>query len=227
MISSNTQKSLLLIFLASLLCLSCKYWQDDTDKTNKRNPDSEIQVNIPFLTKEPKTFQTEVIISNFINGDKTETKYFIAKDGVKSLQTFNVGSENERSILRMKDNKTFLINHSSKNFRESFSGRTGNFENDITIEGLTSKWLNERKSVGFEKLEDKNGSTGYRIKFDDSKSSEVLIFIDEKLQIPIKQEFYDLVNDDKSLTFSVELKNFNTQVERSLFELPDTYEEIE
>ena len=91
---------------------------------------------------------------------------------------------------------------------------------------LTTKWLNQKNSAKFEKVDTENNLTKYLVKLEDSITSEVLIFIDEKIPFPVKQEFYSISDSEKVLTMSFEIKNYKTEVEDKLFELPKDYKEI-
>ncbi len=207
---------------------SCSLWNrisnSDSDKNPKNN--SKASANIPFSTKEPESFQAEIIVNTFINGEKNEQKYFIARKNGNSLQKFYAGSQNERSILRTAENKTFLINYQAKNYREIDSAKAPTFSEEKFIKNLTSKWLNEKASTTFEKFGAENNLTKYLVKFEDAKKSEVFIFVDEKLKLPVKQEFYSITENKKTLTFLLEMKNFKTEVDENLFELPKDFEAV-
>lgn len=226
MFSSNSQKVLFITFFAMMFASSCNSCRNTQEKEAAANSVLEIHTNIPFSTEEPENFQAEIITSSFANGVESEQNYFIAKSGAASLQKFNAGSKNEQSFLRTFENKTFLINKAAKNYREISKEKSDAFASDSLIENLTSKWLNEKDSVSFKKSGTENGLTKYRVKSEDSKDSEVLIYVDEKLKLPVKQEFYDVSNNRKTLKFSFELKNFKPQAEKILFELPKDFEKV-
>ena len=90
------------IFLAFVLlfCASCGFWQT-AENTNSNPPpiSEETKTGIPFESKEPEIFQTEIVVTNFLNGEKTEKIYFLARSGNKSLTVFNRGEKTEHSIL--------------------------------------------------------------------------------------------------------------------------------
>lgn len=214
-------------FLALMLCSSCNFWRSENKQNNAEIPDAEIQTNIPFSNKEPENFQAEIVVSNFANDKKSVQKYFIAKNDKSSIQKFDFGTENERSILRTGDNKIFLINKKSKNYRELSADNSEVFSDDSLIKNLTSKWLNEKSSASFEKLGTENALTKYRVTLEDGKSSEIFIFVDEKLKIPIKQEFYSVNGEEKKLQYSVEIQKIKINIDSKLFELPKGYKIID
>lgn len=227
MFSSNTYKVLFLLFIAILLTASCKFWQSNSEKNNFQTSDSEIQTNIPFSNKEPEIFQAEFIISSFVNGKKTEQKNFVAKKGGRFLATYRMKSSNKISYLFISEDKTYYINHDKKTFQKrGFSASNKDLPQISWRDFLTTKWLNEKTSSKFEKVESEDNLTKYLVKMDGSENSEVLVFIDEKIPFPVKQEFYSISNGEKVLTTLVEVKNYKTEVEDSLFKVPKDYKEI-
>ncbi len=225
MISSNSHKYLFFIFFALMLTASCRFCQTDPTRNKIQDPESEIQTDIPFSTKEPENFQADIVVTTVINGKTAERRYLIAKNGNRSLHTFDLESENERSILRLED-KTILIENKSKSYREISKENSANFIDDSLIKNLISKWLNEKVSASFVKLEVENGLTKYRVNLDSKTNSEILIFIDEKIQLPVRQEFYSIVENKIILNYTIELKNFKLLAEEQLFELPKDHKEI-
>ncbi len=208
---------------------ACSFWQTADNSNSLKDSEliAEVLTDIPFSTKEPENFQAEIVVSGFTDGGKTEQNYFIAKSGEKSLQKFYAGSENERSILRRDENEIFLINNELKNYREISGKNSDAFSDDSLIKNLTSKLLNEKASAGFEKLGTQENLTKYRVKFEDAKNSEIIIFVDEKIKLPVKQEFYSVAGDKKTLTYQIEIKNFKPQADDKLFELPKNYRRID
>jgi hypothetical protein len=80
----------------------------------------------------------------------------------------------------------------------------------------------------FENLGAENGLTKYRVRLKDmpKDASETLIYIDENLKIPVKQEFYTINGEQKILVFSMELRNLKLQTDDKLFELPKDYRKV-
>ena len=215
--------------LFSAFAAACGFWQSDEDNSNLSPGINfpETSAQIPFSTKEPERFQTDVVISNFINGRKTVRKYFIARDGGNFLQRFDADNEKGTSFLRTGDNKMFLVNHGSKTYREISGDQAEVFSDDSLIKNLTSKWLNEKTAATFEKLQPKENPAGYRVNFEEAKNSEVLIYVDENLNLPVRQEFYGVAGEQKTLLYSIELQNFQTETDGDIFALPEKYRKIE
>lgn len=210
------------LILASIS--ACKFWQsNDKPKTAKDLELAELSNSIPFASKEPTIFQTEILVSYFINGEKSQRKYFTARNYEKRLITFDFGETNAVSKLQTTDGKIFVINHEEKTFSEN-SVRKSVLESLEIDNFLTTKWLNEKANASFQNLGMENNLMKFLVKLE---SSEVVIFVDEKIIMPVKQEFYSVTDGQKSLTLSIELKNFKTEAEDKLFEVPMDFQKIE
>lgn len=224
-LSMKSIKLFLIIF--ALFCSSCGFWRSSENvNSNAIEISDEAKSNIPFESKEPEIFQTEIVITNFLNNEKTEKKYFLARSGNKTLTVFNRGAKAENSILN-DGTKTFFINSETKTFRENQSISNSVSSSDETLEFLTTEWLSKKTGASFEKLETQNNLTNYRVRLSDSSASEIILAYDETLKMPVKQEFYSILGEQKNLTMTIELKNFQTAADEKLFVLPQDYKRIE
>jgi len=176
--------------------------------------------NIPFPTKEPEIFQAEIIVSAYLGEAGTERRYFLARNGERSLITFDFGGATARSKLRTADGRVFILDHDRKISAEIPAGNTAPEENAELKDFLTTRWLNEKSPAVFKSLGTENKLAKYLVKPDDTEKSEILIYVDEKIKLPVRQEFYTLSGDRKILTSSVEIKNFKPSAEDKLFEVP-------
>lgn len=211
-----------------IFCLAaCGFWRT-SENTNANAPtiSEETKSEIPFESKEPDAFQTEIIVTNFINGEKTEKIYFVAKNGNKILTVFNRGEKTEHSILN-DGAKTYFFDKENKTFRESENVSNAAFSPDETSEFLTTEWLNRKTGASFEKLQTENNLTNYRVRLGDSNDSEIILTYDETLKMPVKQEFYSVSGGEKNLTMTIELRNFQTPADEKLFVLPQDYKRAE
>lgn len=221
----STKTFLALVFLFGPA--ACSFWQTAQDANSNTPPVSEeIKTGIPFESKEPETFQTDIVVTNFLNGEKTEKNYFAARLGNKSLTVFNAGEKNENSILIDGGRKVF-IDKENKIFRETENTLNGSSAADDTLEFLTTEWLSRKTEASFENLGTENNLTNYRVRLENSSLSEVILTYDENLKLPVKQEFYSISNERKILTMTVELKNFQTSADEKLFVLPQDYKRVE
>ena len=212
MFSSNSIK----IFLAFVLlsCQACSFWRGETGATPSPTPfvAEELKSAIPFSTKEPDVYQTEIVVT--ANG--VEDKSFTARNETKRLIIFDFGTESETAVLELGENQTFLIAPYRKIYAEKeFDG------NSIeTANVLTAELLNQKKDARYEMLGAENNLLRYRVNLDDAQNSEIIVSVDEKIGLPVKQEFYSVGGEQKFLTSVVELKNFSLQTDAKFFEIP-------
>lgn len=217
----------LFLIIFALLCSSCGFWRSGKDEnSNVAIISDEAKSDIPFESREPDIFQTEIVVTNFLNEEKTEKKYFLARSGNKNLTIFNQGEKSESSVLN-DGAKTFFVNTETKTFRESQTGSSEVSASDETLDFLTTEWLSGKTGANFEKLEAQNNLTNYRVRLSDSNASEIILTYDETIKMPVKQEFYSISGEQKVLTMTIELKNFQTSADEKLFVLPQDYKRVE
>lgn len=224
MSSSNRFKLIFFLSLAIVFNSACRFWGGSTTKTNPDSPVAEVQTDIPFNTKEPETFQAEIILSNYIGGNKAKRNHFIAKKGVKNLIAFDYGTENETATLQTNESDVYFIDRKQKTIRKKTGSDPADAIDDLK-KFLTTKWLNEKSAGEFEDLGVVDNFLKFRVTLSDSEKTEVLIFVDKDLNIPVKQEFYSIQENKKVLTYSVEVKNLKTEVSDEIFALPVGYSE--
>jgi hypothetical protein len=71
-----------------------------------------------------------------------------------------------------------------------------------------------------------NNITTYRVRFGDAASSDALIYINEDIGIPVKQEFYSINGDRRTLEYSVEFQDLQLTAEDDLFKIPDGFKKV-
>ena len=212
---SNSKKNFTAFILLLLICSACRLFQASNNETPKPFTPEEIKSDIPFLTKEPEIFQAEIVIT----ANNTENKKFIARSGNNRRFDYNLGAKNQVSVVQT--DKIYTILNDKKIYTETVL--SGNFagQND-----WTNEWLNEKTSAEFTKLGAENNLTQYRVSFGETEKSEMIIFVDENLQLPVKQEFYSLENGQKILTMTIELKNFKAEAANDLFTVPKDFKKV-
>lgn len=182
----------------------------------------ELKSAVPFPNKEPDVYQAEIVLTNYAGGEKSERKIFTARRGEKLRCDY----ENKISFLKLNENEKFLIHAGKKIYAES---QTNSSETGETLKDfLTTEWLNEKRGATFENLGAENGLTKYLVSLEDApnNASETLIFVDENLKIPVRQEFYTTGGERKILVFSMELRNLKLEADDKLFELPEEYRKV-
>lgn len=204
--------------LLAILASSCSLWRSNETAAPSPTPftASEIVTEIPFSTEEPEIYQTEIVITT----DGTERKIFTARNKARRITIFNRGETGEIERLETDNNFVTIINRARKVYAGGSADATAAGENSNDF--LTTEWLNQKTPAAFENLGSENGLSKFRVKLGDGENlnSEVLIFVDENLKLPVRQEFYSASGEQKTLTFSVELKNFKPEAPEDFFQIP-------
>lgn len=224
MLSLNSAKVLSVTFFALTLFSACRLWQ----KAESETPSSptpfvaeEIKSEIPFSTKEPENFQAEFVVTTNDKEDKT----FAARKGGNRRYDFNFGEKNQFSDVQTADNKNFLIFKDKKIYAENYNNAAAQTaENPFDF--LTTEWLNQKTNAKFSNIGAENGLAKYRVILGDNQNSESIIWVDEKIGLPVKQEFYNTGGEQNTLNFTFEMKNFKPQADTSLFEIPQNYKKV-
>lgn len=224
MFPTNALKFLFVLFFAPLIFSSCSFWQTAENGNTNSNTFivDELNSEIPFENKEPEVFQAEIVLATFINGEKTER---IIK-AARSREKIRYDYPNGISFLQLNENEKFLLETEKKVYAQStsISNNSAN-TGDVIKDFLTTEWLSEKRDLNFENLGSENGLAKYRVSGENS-NTEVLIYVDENLKFPVKQEFYSINGDQKILFTAMEFKNLKLEVDKTLFELPKDYKQV-
>lgn len=220
---------IILIVLTSLFS-SCRWWKKLTDNSAPSPTPftaQEIPSNIPFQTGEPENYQTEYVVSTFSDDGKSAQKTFVAKSGLKYFTTINAGEKSAFSKLKTENNAIYLLSDEKKIFAEENSTSVSGEETEDSLTNfLMTEWLNAKTSAKFEQLKTENNLTTFRVALDTAQNTEILLYIDENLKFPVRQEFYSLRDGQKKLVFSAEISNFQPQADEKYFRIPADYKKV-
>ena len=225
MFAPNSIKFFFYFLLISAISASCSYWQ----KTEPSVPDAntfeavEIKSEVPFSTKEPESFQAEIVVTT----GETENKTFIARNGKKRLYVYNFGEKNEFSDVSNETGAKFLISQNKEIYTkdENSANKSAQTSDDL-MNSLTTEWLNQKTDAKFTNLGAENNLKKYLVILGDGGNSESIIYVDEKIGLPVKQEFFSVNGEKKTLQYTMELRNFKRQVNADLFEIPKNYRKV-
>ncbi|MBA2379830.1 MAG: hypothetical protein H0V76_09695 [Blastocatellia bacterium] len=173
----------------------------------------------PFSSREPENYSATIVVST----EGTETRYFIARAGVKRRTDFNFEQDGHTSFVVAE--QRLLMAHGQKIYAERPAGEAGGGieENELS---LTRLLLAERTYTNFELVGSENGLTSYRASLAPDQPGEIIVYVDEKLGMPVKQEMYDVENGERRLRFSVELRDIALEVDEALFGVPAGYRKV-
>ncbi|MDQ6787321.1 MAG: hypothetical protein M3033_10990 [Acidobacteriota bacterium] len=205
--------------------LSCSCWQAKSEAPAAATPfaPEELKSDVPFSTKEPKNFQAEIVVVS----NNQETKTFMARDGDNRRYDYVYGAKNQTTVLEIGASKSFLLVPTKKIYAEnvvstdSAAQAPENFK-----DSLTNEWLNAKADAKFTNLGAENGLTKYRVVFGENENAESIVYIDEKIGLPVRQEFYSGAGEQKTLTFAVEIRDFKLQADDHLFEIPKDFRKV-
>ena len=219
--SSNSAKVLLVFLCTLMLFPACRLWQKAESETPSPFVAEELKTDVPFSTTEPENFQAEFVVT--VNAQ--EDKILLARAGSRQFLTYNLGKNNQFSIMRTADGKNLQVVTGKKIYVEN-PGNSPGQPGDNPFDFLTAEWLSQKTAAKFERLGAENGLTKYRAVLGETGKSEVEIWVDEKIGLPVKQEFYSLGGDGKTLNLTFEMKNFTSQVNENLFEIPKDFRKV-
>ncbi|MCY7375252.1 MAG: outer membrane lipoprotein-sorting protein [Pyrinomonadaceae bacterium] len=209
------------ILLSVALCGSaCRFWQPKPEAAPSPSPVSveAAKSDAPFGTKEPEIFQTEIVVTS--NG--VETVIFAARNGANRLTVYDYRKKSEFALLLNGEGSSFIIARRLKIYTENQAVRGGETPDDFS----TAELLNFPPIAVYELLGAENGLTKYRVVSEASNASEIIVTVDEKINLPVKQEFYSVSDGRKTSVSTTELKNFALQTDAQNFELPKDYKKV-
>jgi hypothetical protein len=221
MFSSNLTKFFAFFALSFLLFSACRSVSDAGGANSSATPVADdLKSEVPFAGREPARFQAEIVVTA---GD-TERRTFIARDGDARRWDFNFGAPNQ--LTNLQTDKNYLLWAARKVYTEtSVGGQTA--ATDDWSSFLTTRWLSEKQPANFEKLETAENLTKYRVRLGDAAATEVFVYLDEKTGLPVKQEFYAVGGgEQKTLTYSSELKNLKLDADAQLFIVPADFRRV-
>ena len=194
------------------LCLSpifagCSLWRSNENTTSFTA--SQPRTELPFSTREPEVFQADVVVRT---GD-VERTISLARDGTKRRIDYDPDTDQHRALLVT--DKEYTIDFRSKRLTASEPSPAGSAQNE-----LLAHLLHVRNFTEFEEIGREGNAVQFRARINERKASEVIIFFDESIGLPVKQEFYSLESDQRLLRYTVELRNFKKKVDAGVFDVP-------
>ncbi len=196
--------------ILSLFFVGCSLW--DRGETPPSTPVPAPESNIPFATREPDVYRADV----FIRAGDVERRITVARDGARSRIDYDVGTDDHRAILST--DRQYVLFFKRKTYAENQAG-VGNSAS-ASEPMLAAHLLNGRDYTEFDELDREGSVIRYRARVNGSDVSEILIWFDEGISMPVKQEFYSLDGGERILRYAVELRDFSPTVDPSVFELP-------
>jgi hypothetical protein len=200
----------------------CRYCRNARSGDSQPTPfvAEELKSEIPFSTKEPEIFQVEIVTA----ANETEKRIFMARNGARRRFDYNFDEKDQVAFLQT--DKNYLIFPRQKIYAENAA--RDSMPAESWTDFLTSARLNAKTGVRFFSEGKENNLAKYRVTFGDAENaaSESLVFVDETVNLPVRQEFYSTDGERKTLTMTIELKNLKLEAEASLFEIPRDFRKV-
>lgn len=224
MLSSNPIKFFFALVFALSVSSSCRWWraESETPPPPQTFAAEELKSEIPFSTKEPENFQAEFVVT----ADNRETRTFFARSGDKRRFDYAFGTTNQLTVLQTGANQNFLILPAKKIYAENSASEIPAQPSENWNDFLTNKWLNTSAEAKFTNLGTENNLTKYLVALNDGADAETIVFVDENVGLPVKQEFYSTGGGQKILTYTFEMRNFKTKTENDWFEIPKDFRKV-
>jgi hypothetical protein len=203
----------------ALFASACRFWQPQTETSSPTTPPvAELKSEIPFGTKEPDVFQTEIVTT--ANG--VVDKIFTARNGENHFTIYDFQKKFEFALLQTTANGSLLIARHQKIYAENQTTNADQTTDDFP----TAELLNEKPDAKYESLGAENGFAKYRVTLNASTDSEIIVTVDLTINLPVKQEFYSVSGERKTLISTTELKNYSQQTDAQNFEIPKDYKKV-
>jgi hypothetical protein len=174
---------------------------------------SQPKTEYPFVAREPEVFQAELVVRT----GETERRMFIARNGEKRRIDYDVGSDDQHGVVLA--DKEYLLFYKRKVFEERPMSSTA----AELYEPLSAQVLTAHDFANFEEINRDRSVVEYTARINESSNSESIIFFDESIGLPVRQEFYSVEGDERKLQYSVELQGFRTEADPELFVVPKNF----
>jgi hypothetical protein len=213
-----------LLLAAVSLNSACSLWSGSAPATiDPPAPASQhTAVALPFSTKEPQTYQAEMIVSFPGDAAVTEQRYFTARDGERRRTDRELPGKETLSVLELTGGKQLILQQQKK-CSPAEDAALPTRQGEAFTDFMTNEWLSERIPASYQEqgAEDVNGKSlkKYSVKFEKG-GSQATVWIDEALGIPVKTEIYDLKDGQISNKVTTEFRNLKLSIDSNVFEKP-------
>lgn len=173
---------------------------------------------MPFSTKEPETYRAVFVFS----GSGTETSTFVAKSGTRRRTDHRLGTKKQLTEIQI--GRHIVIFPERRIYAElSASSRSG--EPEFLLD-MKRQLLAKRDSATFEELDAENGLERWAVRIGEGEVSEAVIWVDPLIGLPVRHEFFTGAGADRTLAYSVEMREFSSDVGDEMFAVPEGFRKL-
>lgn len=205
--------SAILLALSALFLFgspACSLWSSDAGNTGPSV--SEPQSRVPYPAKEPLRFTATFVAT----AGGTERVTAIVKDGGSLRLDMNAGTARELTLLQT--DKWYVISPRDGVYYETTE--RGSASAEPFIADLTARLLHRRENAEYESLGTENGLAKYRVRVGGSERSEAIVYVVEKLGMPVIQEHYSVDGEARELVYRTELRDVSLEIDPARLQLP-------
>ena len=192
----------------------CSLWRSDPNSTTTLA--SSQASEFPFSAAEPEIFQAEIVIRT----GNDERHILVVRNGNQRRIDYDAGTDHQRAVLIT--DKEYLVNFKRKEYTE----RPLTSDLSSVDPTLTGHLMNARDYSDFEEVGRDGVVTQYKAVVNEGSASEIRIFYDRSLGLPVKQEFYSIEGETRTLQYSFELRGFKTEVDASVFQIGKEFRKV-
>ena len=206
MLLSTSVKIFCAALFLPLIFSGCSLWRGEANTPSFVPPQQES--DIPFSTREPDVFQVEIVT----RAGGVERRITVARDKNTRRIDYDVDTDSHRAVII--SDKEYVLDLRRKTVSERELAAAGAMKKEV------SSLLNVRDYADFDEVGRQGSVIEYRARVNESDASDVSIFFDESIGLPVRQDFYSVNGDERKLKYSVELRNFSREVDLGVFEIP-------
>jgi hypothetical protein len=237
MLRKRTTHYLFLLLIASLyLNSSCSYC-GRTEQAPVESPGtpSPIVNTLPFSTKEPATYQADIVITFAPGETGVEQKYFTAREGDSRRTDYQLPGAETVSLLEKPEGRMLVLRPQNKCAADDT--QAGGFvasQMQSLKDSLTTGWLAENIPSGFSEAGKENiagkSLTKCRVNFMKragvESQSEAMVWVDPELGMPVKTEAYSTKDGKAVNKMTTEFRNLKLSVDPGVFDPPQGCQNI-
>jgi hypothetical protein len=214
MFLSNPVKIFHASWLLSIVFAGCSLWRSDPSPTTTlaSSPASDF----PFSLVEPEIFQTEIVIRT----GEEERHILVARNGNQRRIDYDVGTDHQRAVLIT--DREYVVNFKRKEYTE----RPLTSDLSSVDSTLTGQLINGRDYSDYVEVGRDGPLIQYRVRVNEGSAAELLVFYDQAIGLPVKQEFYSIDGEARTLQYSFELRGFKTEVDGSVFQIGRDFRKV-
>jgi hypothetical protein len=214
MFLSNPVKIFHASWLLSIVFAGCSFWKSEQNAAPV--PPSSPANEFPFSVHEPEIFQAEMVI----RAGENERHILIARRGDQRRIDYDPGTETHRAVIVT--DKEYLVNFKRKEYTERpLSSNLSSVDST-----LTGQMMNARDYSDFEEVGRDGSMIQYKGHVNEGTASEIMVSFDKSISLPVKQEFYSIEGETRTLRYSFELRGFKTEVDDSVFQIGREFRKV-